>query len=66
MECSCGKLISRHMHGKCFACRYEEMKVAKIKVPVKCKFCGKEFISDRGLVTAAQTAVTSGIRLRRG
>ena len=48
MRCNCGKLISRHMHGKCFACRYEEMKVAKIKVPVKCKFCGKEFISDRG------------------
>jgi hypothetical protein len=43
MKCSCGKPISRHMQGKCFACRYEEMKVAKIKAPVKCKFCGKEF-----------------------
>ena len=48
MKCSCGKLISRHMQGKCFACRYEEMKVAKIKAPVKCKFCGKEFIPRDG------------------
>ena len=48
MRCNCGKLISRYMQGKCFACRYEEMKVAKIKAPVKCKFCGKEFISHNG------------------
>ena len=48
MICSCGKPISRHMHGKCFACRYEEMKKIKIKAPVKCKFCGKEFFPSNG------------------
>ena len=48
MICSCGKPISRHMHGKCFACRYEEMKKIKIKAPVKCKFCGKEFFPLNG------------------
>ena len=48
MKCSCGKLISRYMQEKCFACRYEKMKVAKIKAPVKCKFCGKEFIPHAG------------------
>lgn len=48
MKCGCGKLISRHMHGKCLACRYEEMKKIKIKEPVRCKFCGKEFIPHFG------------------
>ena len=48
MICNCGKPISRHMHGKCFACRFEEMKKIKIKAPVKCKFCGKEFFPSNG------------------
>ncbi len=43
MKCSCGKLISRHMHGKCLACRYEEMKKVKVKEPVQCEYCGKEY-----------------------
>ena len=48
MRCDCGRQISRHMHGKCFACRFEEMKKIKIKAPVKCKFCGKEFFPTNG------------------
>jgi len=48
MRCDCGRQISRHMHGKCFACRFEEMKKIKIKTPVKCKFCGKEFFPSNG------------------
>lgn len=26
MRCECGKPISRHMRGKCMACRYREAK----------------------------------------
>lgn len=51
MECSCGKLISRHMHGKCLVCRYAEVKdivTVKQKEPVRCKYCGKEFWQDKG------------------
>ena len=47
MRCNCGKLISRHMHGKCFACRYEGMKKSGNKEPVQCIYCGKQFMPGR-------------------
>lgn len=45
MICSCGKIISRYMKGKCMACRYEEkMKYRpKPKHEQICPVCGRTF-----------------------
>lgn len=48
MRCECGKLISRHMRGKCMSCRYSEIKdkpmyKAKPKKEQVCPTCGKTF-----------------------
>lgn len=43
MKCECGKIISRHMEGKCMACRYKEklgggmekkQKPVRLKIPI--------------------------------
>lgn len=40
MRCGCGRLISRHMKGKCMACRYKDITAGGYKA---CKICGKLF-----------------------
>ena len=47
MRCKCGRLISRHLHGECLACRYMKRMYIKSYEERICACCGEPFIPSK-------------------